>query len=92
MGEKQNALTQLRYYKMEVTKIQINETRGIMQFGTATIEGVNVEFCYNPKADKFSAIAYDKYAASGIFDEGGKDVHQSYLVGRKISKALKQSI
>ena len=74
---------------MEVQKIQINETRGIIQFGTATIEGINVEFCYNPKADKFTAIAYDKHKASGIFDEGGKDVPQAYLVGRKISKALR---
>jgi hypothetical protein len=77
---------------MEVSKIQINETRGILLFGTATINSINVEFCYNPKIDKFSAIAYDKYAASGIFDEGGKDVPQAYLVGRKISKALKQLI
>jgi hypothetical protein len=73
---------------MEVQKIQINETRGIIQFGTATIGCINVEFCYNPKSDKFIAIAYDKHKASGIFDEGGKDVPQEYLVGRKISKAL----
>lgn len=74
---------------MEVQKIQINETRGIIQFGTAVISGINVEFCYDPKSDKFTAIAYDKYKASGIFDEGGRDVAQSYLVGRKISKALR---
>jgi hypothetical protein len=74
---------------MEVQKIQINETRGIIQFGTAIISGINVEFCYNPKADKFTAIAYDKHKASGIFDEGGRDVPQAFLVGRKISKALR---
>ena len=74
---------------MKVQKIQINETRGIIQFGTATISGIDVSFCYNYISDKFSAIAYDKFKASGIFDEGGKDVPQEYLVGRKISKALK---
>ena len=74
---------------MEVQKIQINETRGIIQFGTAIISGINVEFAYDPKADKFTAIAYDEYKASGIFDEGGRGVSQEYLVGRKISKALR---
>ena len=74
---------------MKVEKIQINETRGIIQFGTAIISGINVEFCYNPKADKFTAIVYDKQKASGIFDEGRKDQPQGFLVGRKISKALK---
>lgn len=75
---------------MEVQKIQINETRGIIQFGTAIISGINVEFCYNPVADKFTAIAYDKYRACGIFDKGiSRDVPQEYLVGRLISKALK---
>jgi hypothetical protein len=74
---------------MEVQKIKINETRGIIQFGTAIISGINVEFCYNPKLDKFTAIAYDEQKASGIFDECGKDVPQEYLVGRKISKAIK---
>ena len=74
--------------KMEVQKIKIYETRGIIQFGAAIISGINVEFSYNPKSDKFTAIAYDKYKASGIFDEGGKDVPQAYLVGRKISKAI----
>ena len=73
---------------MIVQKIKINETRGIIQFGTALISGISVEFAYNPKSDKFTAIAYDKYKASGIFDEGGKDVPQGYLVGRKISKAI----
>ena len=77
---------------MEVQKIIINETRGIIQFGTALISGVNVEFCYNPKLDKFTAIAYDIYKASGIFDEGGRDVPQEYLVGRKISKAIKEQL
>lgn len=77
---------------MKVQEIKINETRGIIQFGTAIIEGINVDFCYNPKLDKFTAIAYDKHKASGIFDEGGKDVPQTYLVGRKISKALKNNI
>ena len=76
---------------MEVQKIQINETRGIIQFGTAIISGINVEFCYNPKIDKFTAIVYDKYKASGVFDEGGRDVPQSYLVGRKISKFIKNN-
>ena len=65
------------------------ETRGIIQFGTAIISGITVHFCYNIAADKFSAIAYDKYAASGVFSEGGKDVPQEYLIGRTISKALK---
>jgi hypothetical protein len=75
---------------MEVQKIRINETRGIIQFGTATIEGIEVEFCYNPKSDKFTAIAYDEQRASGKFDEGSsRDVPQEYLVGRKISKALR---
>jgi hypothetical protein len=74
---------------MEVQQIKINETRGIMQFGTAIISGINVEFCYISKSDKFTAVAYDKYRASGIFDEGGKDVPQAYLIGRKISKALR---
>jgi hypothetical protein len=74
---------------MEVRKIKINEVRGVIQFGTATIHNINVEFCYNSKTDKFAAIAYDKYKASGIFDEGGKDVPQEYLVGRAISKSLK---
>jgi hypothetical protein len=74
---------------MKVQKIKIKETRGIIQFGTAIISGIEVNFCYNLYCDKFSAIAYDKYKASGIFDEGGRDVPQEYLVGRKISKALK---
>jgi hypothetical protein len=77
---------------MEVQKIQINETRGIIQFGTAIISGVNVQFCYNPKSDKFTAIAYDEQKASGIFNEGGKDVPQEYLVGRKIAKSLKNKV
>jgi hypothetical protein len=76
---------------MIVQKVKINETRGIIQFGTAVISGVSVEFSYNPKCDKFTAIAYDKHRASGIFDEGGKDVPQAYLVGRKISKALRSN-
>ncbi len=74
---------------MTIQKIKINETRGIIQFGTATISGINVEFCYNPIYDKFTAIAYDKYKASGIFEEGGRDRPQEYLVGRIISKALR---
>lgn len=72
---------------MRVQEIKINKTRGIIQFGTANISGVIVEFCYNQKTDKFTAIAYDKYKANGIFPE----IHnQLYLVGREISKALKQ--
>jgi hypothetical protein len=74
---------------MEVQKIQINETRGIIKFGTAIINGISIEFSYNPILDKFSSIVYDKYKASGKFDEGGRDVSQEYLVGRKLSKALK---
>lgn len=74
---------------MKVEKIQINEIKGIMQIGTATIEGIDVNFCYDPQADRFTAIVYDKYKASGKFDEGGKNVPQAYLIGRKISKALK---
>jgi hypothetical protein len=74
---------------MQVQTIKINETRGIIQFGTALISGINVEFCYNFKEDKFTAIAYDARKASGIFTEGGRDVPQTYLVGRVISKALK---
>jgi hypothetical protein len=75
---------------MTTTKILITETRGIIQFGTAIISGIDVSFCYNTISDKFSAIAYDKFKASGIFPEGSsKDVPQSYLIGREISKALK---
>jgi hypothetical protein len=74
---------------MEVQKITINETRGIIQFGTAIISGINVEFGYNAKDDKFTSICYDYYKASGIFDEGGRSTPQEYLVGRKISKALR---
>jgi hypothetical protein len=77
---------------MEVQKIKINEVRGIIQFGTATIHNIDVEFCYNPKTDKFTAIAYDEQKASGIFDEGGRDVPQEYLVGRAISRCLKLRI
>jgi hypothetical protein len=74
---------------MELQEIKINETRGIIQFGTAVISGINVEFCYNCKADKFTAICYDKHKSSGIFPERGKDCPQEYVVGRFISKALK---
>jgi hypothetical protein len=74
---------------MTIEKIKINETRGIIQFGTATISGINVEFSYNAKEDKFTGIAYDKYRASGIFEEGGRSTPQAYLVGRIIAKALK---
>jgi hypothetical protein len=75
---------------MEVQTIKINETRGVVQIGTAIISGIEVEFCYEQKADKFLSIAYDKYKASGIFDEGSsRDIPQTYLVGRVISKALK---
>jgi hypothetical protein len=73
---------------MNVQSIKINEIKGIIKSGTALISGVNVEFCYNFKEDKFTAISYDKYKASGIFTEGGRDVPQTYLVGRVISKAL----
>ena len=74
---------------MVVQKVNIRETRGIIHFGNATISGINVEFAYDYKADKFTGIAYDIYAASGIFEEGGRDTPQEYIVGRAISKYLK---
>lgn len=69
---------------MKVENIKIKETRGIINFGTALISGIDVEFCYNFKTNKFTAISYDKYKASGIFPEG----NQIYLVGNIIKKAL----
>jgi hypothetical protein len=73
---------------MTVQEIKINETRGIIQFGTAVISGVRVEFCYNYREDKFTAIAYDQYKANGIFPEHTGRT-QGYSVGRAISKALR---
>ena len=60
--------------------------------GSALISGIEVHFGYNPTSDKFTSIAYDKHAASGIFPEGSsRDVPQAYLVGRFISNALKSN-
>lgn len=77
---------------MEVQAIKIIETRNIILFGTARISGIDVLFSYDERSDKFTAIVYDKYKASGIFDEGGRDVPQEYLVGRIIRPALKSLI
>ena len=74
---------------MTIEKIKLNEIRNIIQFGEATISGIHVLFSYNIKNYKFTNIAYDKYKASGIFDEGGRDTPQEYLVGRVILKALR---
>jgi hypothetical protein len=77
---------------MNVQKIKITETRGIIQFGEAIIDKIIVQFCYNLKSDKFTAISYDRFKASGIFPEGrNKDIPQSYLVGNAIKKAIKNN-
>ena len=71
---------------LTTTSIKITETRGIIQFGTAVINTVEVQFCYDHRNDRFTSIVYDVYKASRNFPE----VHnQIYLVGRQISKSLK---
>ena len=75
---------------MNVQKIKITETRGVIQSGEAIIDRITVQFCYNSKLDNFTAIVYDKYKASGIFPEG-ESKPQSFLVGRAIKKALKNN-
>ena len=75
---------------MNVQKITITETRGIIQFGEAIIDKISVQFSYNLKSDNFTAIVYDKFKASGIFPEG-ENKPQSFLVGIAIKKALKNN-
>ena len=72
---------------MIVEEIKIQEVRHLITFGCAKINGVEVEFAYNKKDDKFTAIVYDVYQADGKFPE----VHnQKYLVGRAIAKAYNE--
>lgn len=77
---------------MNVQKITITEIRGFIQFGEAIIDKISVQFCYNFKSDKFTAIVYDEFKASGIFPEGRtRDIPQKYLVGNAIKKAIKNN-
>ena len=73
---------------MNVDKIIIHEKSGCIKKGTATILGIDVEFCYNTIDRKFTARAYNKYQSNGIFPEAHNQV---YLVGRAISKHLEQT-
>lgn len=70
-------------------QITINETQGIIKSGEAIISGIPVYFCLNTISKKFTAIAYDKFKASGIFPEGSsRDVPQEYLIGQIILKSI----
>jgi hypothetical protein len=77
---------------MEIQAIELEKTAGILYKGQSVISKINVYFYYNPLLDKFTAIAFDKYKASGIFHEGiTRDQPQEYVVGRFLSSYIRSN-
>jgi len=75
---------------LEVSNLTITQKKGIMLFGECFInKHVEIIFAYNPKDDKFTAICYDKYQATGRLPEEKNIVYQ---IGKSISKYIKTYI